>query len=107
VSGLSKNGHKGDRQGTSKCVSEYNSIMQQASPKMNNSLCNLGLGFVPKDSFLLLSTGRKHTSQLLLNDCGAGGQLLDRIGDPASNEEGNNPMMHLLCQGQQPNNLNS
>ncbi|KAL3922718.1 MAG: hypothetical protein SGILL_002056 [Bacillariaceae sp.] len=80
--------------GVKKRIQEHNSILQQASPKMKESLCNLGLGFVPKDDFLLLSTGRQHISQPATAACGAGGRFLVGFGDPAANEgAGNNPAM--------------
>jgi hypothetical protein len=91
--------------GLKRRIIEHNGILQQASPRMKESLCNIGLGFVPRDDLLLLSTGRQHTSQLVTADCGAGGRLLVGFGDPASNETGNNPMMDLHSQGHHPDSF--
>ncbi|KAL3904079.1 MAG: hypothetical protein SGILL_010206, partial [Bacillariaceae sp.] len=66
--------------GLKKRIQEHNGILQQASPKMKESLCNIGLGFCPKDDLLLLSTGRQHNGATAA--CGAGGRLLVGFGDP-------------------------
>ena len=73
-----------------KRVHEHNSQLQQLSPKLQESFHNIGLGFIPKDEYLLLSTAPQHTSQPGTTICGAGGRLL--VGFGADHYAGNNTM---------------
>ena len=57
-------------------VQAHNREFQQEKPTAQQSLRNLGLGYAPKDQFLLLSTGRQYAQQPALAACGAGGRLL-------------------------------
>lgn len=68
--------------GLNKRVTEHNVYLQQ-NPALHQSLLNMGLGFSPKDEFLLLSTGRQHVQQPATAACGAGGRLLVGYGDHA------------------------
>jgi integrator complex subunit 6 len=54
----------------------HNSEMQQSPPKVQESFRNIGLGFMPKDDLLLLSTARQYTSHPSTAACAAGGRLL-------------------------------
>eukprot|EP00536_Pseudo-nitzschia_multiseries_P004467 jgi/Psemu1/237680/estExt_Genewise1.C_740071 len=63
-----------------KRINEHNLHMQQFPPKLQESFRNIGLGFTPKDEYLLLSTSPQHTSKSGAAICGAGGRLLVGFG---------------------------
>ncbi|KAG7356165.1 hypothetical protein IV203_000851 [Nitzschia inconspicua] len=79
--------------GLKKRIHEHNTKLQQAAPKIQESMCNIGLGYAPRDELLLLSTGRQHASHAAAASCGAGGRLLVGFGDHVADESssgGNN-----------------
>lgn len=76
--------------GLKKRILEHNSKLQQAAPKVQESMCNIGLGYASKDELLLLSTGRQYSSHAATAACGAGGRLLVGFGDHLSDENSNN-----------------
>jgi hypothetical protein len=76
--------------GLKKRIHEHNSNLQQSVPKVQESLCNIGLGYAPKDELLLISTGRQHPNHAAAAACGAGGRLLVGFGDHLLDENLNN-----------------
>lgn len=52
---------------------EHHRRLQEQSPDVQRSMVNCGLGMIPHDSFLLLSTSRQHPGT---GSCAAGGRLL-------------------------------
>jgi integrator complex subunit 6 len=75
-----------------KRLQTHNSELQQSPPKVQESFHNIGLGFMPKDDLLLLSTGRQYTSHASTAACAAGGRLLvgfDNVTNE-NNSSGNN-----------------
>jgi hypothetical protein len=66
--------------GLKKRMHEHNSQLQQAHPHLQEAMRNVGLGFAPRDEFLLLSTGRQYMQQPGTEACGAGGRLLVGFG---------------------------
>lgn len=76
--------------GLTKRVNEHNDYLQQ-NPWKHIPLRSVGLGFCPNDEFLLLSTGRQHTSQPATAACGAGGRLLVGFGDHSREQSADNP----------------
>lgn len=79
--------------GLKKRVHEHNTQLQQANSKVQESLCNIGLGYAPKDELLLLSTGRQHPNHAAAEACGAEGRLLVGFGDHLADDifmNGNN-----------------
>lgn len=84
--------------GLKKRIHEHNSQLQQAQPQVQEALRNVGLGFAPKDEFLLLSTGRQYMHQPGTAACGAGGRLLvgfgvDHLDSPSMNGSENSNTM--------------
>ena len=51
----------------------------------------MGLGFMPHDEFLLLSTGNQHSEQPATAACGAGGRLLVGYSGELHHHDVNNP----------------
>ena len=84
--------------GLNRRVNEHNSRLQQQTPLQQKASRNLGLGFIPNDEFLLLSTGRQHTQQPATAACGAGGRLLVGYGtdhlDHAMDHPNEQPSSH-------------
>lgn len=69
--------------GLKKRVAEHNGALMNADPRYQESMRNIGLGWVGKDEILLLATGRQHMDHPATATCGAGGRLLVGFGgDP-------------------------
>ena len=66
--------------GLTRRTQEHNVFLQQQSPAVQKSMCQIGLGYCPPNQFLLLSTSRQHTDQPATAACGAGGRLLVGFG---------------------------
>ena len=66
--------------GLTRRIQEHNVFLQQQSPDVQKSMCQIGLGYAPPNQYLLLSTSRQHTDQPATAACGAGGRLLVGFG---------------------------